>query len=64
MEEFLHKLFPNMTDGVIETIIDHLVEIGASEVDDLSYVEEADLSGIMKPILIRKLLQHAKGVSR
>ena len=46
---------------VIETTIDHLIELGASEVDDLAYLEEADLSGILKPIHIRKLLQHAKG---
>lgn len=64
MEEFLRQLFPNLNDGLIETTIDHLVELGASEVDDLAYVEEADLSGIMKPIHIRKLLRHAKGLPK
>jgi hypothetical protein len=62
MEEFLNKLFPNLTDDVIETTIDRLVEIGASELEDLAYLEEADLSGILKPIQVRKLLQHAKGL--
>ncbi|CAB4030602.1 Hypothetical predicted protein [Paramuricea clavata] len=38
-----------------------LVEIGASELEDLAYLEEADLSGVLKPIQVRKLLQHAKG---
>jgi hypothetical protein len=62
MEEFLNKLFPNLTDDVIETTIDRLVEIGASELEDLAYLEEADSSGILKPIQVRKLLQHAKGL--
>ena len=62
MEEFLNKLFPNLTDDVIETTIDRLVEIGASELEDLAYLEEADLSGILKPIQVRKLLQHSKGL--
>jgi hypothetical protein len=52
MEEFLNKLFPNLTDDVIETTIDRLVEIGASELEDLAYLEEADLSGILKPIQV------------
>ena len=51
MEKFLN-LFPNLTDNIIETTIDHLIELGALEVEDLAYLVEADLSGILKPIHI------------
>ena len=62
MEKFLKNLLPNLTNEVVETTIHHLIELGASEVEDLVYLEEAYLSGILKPIHIRKLLQHARGL--
>lgn len=45
---------------LLKSIEDKLVELGVGDVSDLQHLQENDLSSVLKPIQIRKLLQHLK----
>lgn len=62
VEDFLQKLFPNLSDDVLKNTLEKFIDIGVSDLDDLTLLEEADLAGILKPIQIRKLQRCAKGL--
>lgn len=62
VEDFLQNLFPNLRDNVLKNTLEKLIDIGVSDLDDLTLLEEADLAGILKPIQIRKLQRSVKGL--
>ena len=45
---------------LLKPIEEKLVELGVGDVSDLQHLQENDLSSILKPIQIRRLLQHLK----
>lgn len=53
--ELIEKLLPPEMRSKTK---DKLLEIGVANIDDLQLVEEQDLADVLKPIQIRKLLQH------
>ncbi|CAB4010891.1 Hypothetical predicted protein [Paramuricea clavata] len=55
-------ILPQLSPEVLENTQDKLVEIGVGDVIDLQHLEENDLTLVLRPIQIRKLLQHFKAV--
>ena len=62
IQEFLETLFPNLSEDLVSQLLEKLADVGVSDLNDLEFLEEGDLDGYLKPIQIRKLLKHAKGV--
>jgi hypothetical protein len=53
----------NISEDCCKKLMEKLDDIGVETVDDLSIVQEGDLTGILKPIQIRKLLASWASVS-
>ena len=56
--QLLQKLLPLLSVDLIEKTKDKFIEIGVNSVEDLQILKEQDLTDVLKPIQIRKLLQH------
>ena len=50
----------SLAPELLKSIADKLVDLGVGDVSDLQHLQENDLSSILKPIQIRRLLQHLK----
>ena len=53
------ELLPEHKD--IQELHDKLMDIGVDELQDVLYLTESDLKGILKPIKARKFLEKANG---
>ncbi|CAB3983976.1 hypothetical protein BSL78_01180 [Paramuricea clavata] len=60
--KLIRHILPQLSPEVLENTQDKLVEIGVGDVIDLQHLEENDLTLVLRPIQIRKLLQHFKAV--
>lgn len=58
VENLIRQLLPQLSSELVEKTKIKLIEIGVESVDDLKLVQEQDLSVVLKPIQIRKLLHH------
>jgi hypothetical protein len=56
LRSHVRKTLNAITDEVMETLVDKLVEIGCETLDDLKLVTASDLESVVKPIQARKLL--------
>ena len=52
----IKKVLPHLQGNLLQQLIEKLIGIGVENEDDLQLVTEADLTSVMKPILVRKLL--------
>lgn len=52
------RLYNYFRGYLIEKTKDKLIEIGVNSVEDLQLLQEQDLTDVLKPIQIRKLLNH------
>lgn len=57
IEDKIQSVLPELTSAEIFGIKDKLEELGVSDAQDLQFVGEVDLVGLIKPIQIRKLLR-------
>ena len=57
--KIIHRILP-LAPELLKSIEDKLVDLGVGDVSDLQHLQENDLTEILKPIQIRKLLQHLK----
>ncbi|GAB1604998.1 uncharacterized protein LOC115220330 [Argonauta hians] len=60
LEECISKALPTQPIPGVKTLAKTLRDIGVETLEDLQYVEASDLSAVLKPIQIRKLLQQTK----
>ncbi|CAI9733695.1 Hypothetical predicted protein [Octopus vulgaris] len=60
LEECISKALPTQPISGVKTLAKTLRDIGVETLEDLQYVEASDLSSVLKPIQIRKLLQQTK----
>lgn len=58
LESFLKKSTPNLASDVLQTVLQRLTVIGVDSVNDLALVQETDLSEVLPPIKVRRLLQN------
>ena len=58
VENLIRQLLPQLSSELVEKTEIKLIEIGVENVDNLKLVQEQDLSVVLKPIQIRKLLRH------
>ncbi|XP_028414156.1 uncharacterized protein LOC114537220 [Dendronephthya gigantea] len=56
--QLLQKLLPQLSVDLIEVTKDKLIGMGVDSVEDLQLLQEQDLTDVLKPIQIRKLLRH------
>lgn len=56
IQQNVKLVLPNISEECCKKLLEKLDDIGVETVDDLSIVQERDLTGILKPIQIRKLL--------
>ena len=59
--KIIQRILP-LAPELLKSIEDKLVDLGVGDVSDLQHLQENDLTEILKPIQIRKLLQHLKQV--
>ena len=63
MKEAVRQVLPSLSEELLDGVVKKMIEDGVDLVTDLQFVQEADLSGLLRPIQCRKLLQawKAKG---
>ncbi|KAK1885837.1 putative phosphatase YxeH [Dissostichus eleginoides] len=58
---FISSVLPNSSTN--ELVLEALREMGVDTLEDLKYVNEADLKNVMRPIDARKLMASVKALS-
>ena len=56
LQNTVATILTTVSQVTVKAVSDKLRECGVESLDDLKYVVEGDLSGVLKPIQIRKLL--------
>jgi hypothetical protein len=56
VKNVIEIILPNITSESCKRLLEKLAEIGVESREDLPIVREEDLSGILKPIQMRKLM--------
>ena len=51
------QVLPSLSEDVLKNLLEKLEEVGVSTCDDLPYVCESDISSVLRPILVRRLLE-------
>ncbi|GBL99135.1 hypothetical protein AVEN_198353-1 [Araneus ventricosus] len=50
------QILPSLKSNILDSLIKILQDIGVAAEDDLKYVQESDLTAVLKPIQARKLI--------
>lgn len=57
---FIISVLPSLTSQ--QSLIGTLKDLGVEKLEDLKYVQEADLSEVLRPIEARKLISGFRGI--
>lgn len=51
------QVLPKLDEATLKLVLEKIEECGVEDVDDVKYIQESDLTSILKPVQVRKLLQ-------
>lgn len=61
LSQLIKLALPTVNDNVIQSLAEKLKECGVESKDDLKFVREEDLEGVLRPIQARRFLDFWKG---
>lgn len=59
---FISSVLPNLSEH--QQVVEALSALGVETLDDMKYIQEADLLGVLKPIEARKIMAHIKATCK
>jgi hypothetical protein len=54
---FISESLPNLSPELLERVKEKFIDLGVYDVDDIKLIQEQDVSDVLRPIQIRKLMQ-------
>jgi len=59
VEDFVRRTLPKLTDSEVANVLKTFEDLGVETVADISRTKESELSGCLKPVQIRKLIEQS-----